>query len=303
VKKTVAEAVEAAKRGTPPRDGTFKLLGASMHMDLRKVVKGAPYSATAVAEHVQTLVDGNQIVQKNEATYYRDSEGRTRIEQRLRTIGKWTAAGEPPQIITVFDPVAGHLFALDPGDKTALMDSRGPLKPFTMKKVGPLKESRGKSETSPDKAKTPEKNSGVVNPDSGTKSDQHAFSKAGSSERRKKMSLGNQMMEGLAVEGTRTITTIPAGEIGNTLPIEVVEERWYSPELQLMVMLKRRDPRSGESAWRMVNINRNEPDRSLFEVPPDYRIVEKFKPKSPTPIPKPVPMPKPESRKNSTENL
>ena len=91
---------------------------------------------------------------------------------------------------------------------------------------------------------------------------------------RKKESLGTQTIEGALAEGTRSTLTIPAGEIGNTLPIEVVDETWYSSELQLVVMSKHRDPRSGETTYRLTNLNRSEPDRSLFEVPADYTVSE-----------------------------
>src|SRR5262249_34990747 len=99
---------------------------------------------------------------------------------------------------------------------------------------------------------------------------------------RKKESLGTQTIEGVNAEGTRATLTIPAGKVGNTLPIEVVDETWYSPELQIIVMLKHRDPRSAETTYRMTNINRGEPDRSLFEVPVDYAVAEgKLSPKPP----------------------
>ena len=68
--------------------------------------------------------------------------------------------------------------------------------------------------------------------------------------------------------------TIPAGEIGNELPINIVSERWYSPELQTIVMTRRSDPRMGETVYRLTNINRSEPARSLFEVPADYTVKE-----------------------------
>src|SRR5439155_694874 len=48
-------------------------------------------------------------------------------------------------------------------------------------------------------------------------------------------SLGSQTVDGLEATGTRTTVTIPAGAIGNERPIEVVSERWYSPELQVVV--------------------------------------------------------------------
>src|SRR5262249_26364671 len=100
-----------------PPDGTFKVLGPKFAIG--KVVKGAPYSATATTETIQTLSDGNQIIRKNESKFYRDSEGRTRIEQTLGTIGKWTAGGEAQQSIFINDPVDGVSYSLDPRTHTA----------------------------------------------------------------------------------------------------------------------------------------------------------------------------------------
>jgi len=85
-------------------------------------------------------------------------------------------------------------------------------------------------------------------------------------------SLGKQVIEGIEAEGTRVTFTIAAGAIGNEQPINIISERWYSPELQTVVMSKNSDPRSGETIYRLTNINRNEPDHSLFEVPADYTI-------------------------------
>jgi hypothetical protein len=73
-------------------------------------------------------------------------------------------------------------------------------------------------------------------------------------------------------EGTRTTSTIAAGAIGNLMPIEVVTERWYSRELQMAVLISRKDPRSGDSVYRLRNIIRTEPPADLFMVPSDYEI-------------------------------
>jgi len=75
-------------------------------------------------------------------------------------------------------------------------------------------------------------------------------------------------------EGTRATVTIPAGEIGNILPINIIDESWYSPELKMPVMTRHHDPRSGDTVFRLTKISRAEPARQLFEVPADYRIVE-----------------------------
>lgn len=87
-------------------------------------------------------------------------------------------------------------------------------------------------------------------------------------------SLGKQTIEGVEAEGTRTTVTIPAGAIGNERPIQMVSERWYSPELQTVVMTKHSDPRFGETTYRLTNINRSEPAHALFEVPADFTIKE-----------------------------
>ena len=68
--------------------------------------------------------------------------------------------------------------------------------------------------------------------------------------------------------------TIPTGQIGNEQPIQTVSERWYSPELQAVVLRKRSDPRSGDTVTRYTNISRVEPPRTLFEVPADFKINE-----------------------------
>jgi len=85
--------------------------------------------------------------------------------------------------------------------------------------------------------------------------------------------LGEQSIEGVNARGTRTITTIPAGAIGNERPIETVYEKWYSPDLQMIVYSKHSDPRFGEQTYRLTNINRTEPDSSLFQVPSGYKKV------------------------------
>jgi TonB family protein len=85
-------------------------------------------------------------------------------------------------------------------------------------------------------------------------------------------SLGKQSVEGIEAEGTRTTITIPAGAMGNERPILIVSERWYSAELQTVVMTKHSDPRFGETTYRLTNISRSEPDHSLFEVPAGYTV-------------------------------
>src|SRR5215471_1288118 len=84
-----------------------------------QVVKNAPYSAEAVTETIQTLADGNRIVQNFTSKIYRDSSGRTRREQALKAIGPWAVSGEAPVMISIYDAVAGVHYNLDSNTKTA----------------------------------------------------------------------------------------------------------------------------------------------------------------------------------------
>lgn len=90
----------------------------------------------------------------------------------------------------------------------------------------------------------------------------------------KKESLGKKVVEGVECEGTRTTVTIAAGSIGNDRPIDIVSENWYSPELQVVVSSRHSDPRFGETTYRLANISRAEPDKSLFVPPSDYKVEE-----------------------------
>jgi hypothetical protein len=92
--------------------------------------------------------------------------------------------------------------------------------------------------------------------------------------------LGEQVLEGLVVRGTRHVETIPAGVMGNERPIEIVTERWYSPDIDAVVLHRFADPRVGETTYRLVNVVTGEPSPDLFEVPQDY---ERLAPDMPGP--------------------
>jgi hypothetical protein len=84
--------------------------------------------------------------------------------------------------------------------------------------------------------------------------------------------LGTKDFDGVKAEGKSTTWTIPAGEIGNRAPIQVVSESWYSPELQVTVYSRYADPRTGESIFRLAGIRRGEPAAELFTTPEGYEV-------------------------------
>jgi hypothetical protein len=85
-------------------------------------------------------------------------------------------------------------------------------------------------------------------------------------------SLGKRMIEGLNSDGTRETSTIDAGSIGNDRAIQIVSERWYSPELQTVVQSRHADPRTGEETFKLINVNRSDPPAYLFQVPANFQM-------------------------------
>ncbi len=336
-------------------DSVFQFFSQEMSFD-NKLVKGAPFSADVVSETVQTLPDGNRIVQRTEGHIYRDSQGRRRNERTFQMGG----SSEQRQTINIIDPVANVSYILEPETRIArktpyfygqmglnmpagtqtmfklettaptadkpvepkkITVSGGVLQGSAIKKVqppyppvakaakasGPVQVQILVSETGEvieanaisghpllrDAAveaarqwqfKPTElggkavKVNGVVTFNF-TLADGEPAPAVAAARRFTKIStnveqLGKQVIEGVECEGTREVTTIPAGAIGNERPIETVRERWFSPELNMAIMTKQSDPRFGESTYRVTNISRAEPDASLFQVPSDYTIKE-----------------------------
>lgn len=230
----------------------------------QKVVTGAPFTATISQESSQTLADGNRIERNASGTFARDSEGRTRRDVGLPAIGPWAASGkEPPHAIFINDPVAGTRYVLDTTQKVAHQMPAGPGEP--------------KIRTRPDAGAAVE-----IQQEETT------------------VSLGTQTINGISAEGTRTIRTIPAGEIGNQKPITITVERWYSNDLQTFVLIKHSDPMMGDTVYQLTNIQRGEPDASLFQVPADYAVKQgrgmEFHVTGPPPPPPPPPSDNPDAQ-------
>ena len=211
-----------------------------------KVVKGAPFSATAATETTQTLQDGTTIHRTTSSTLYRDSLGRSRNETTLSGFGPLQAAGKTHTMIAIADPVAGSHYVLDAERKVAhQMSLRGPGG-----KGAPSPEASQEFQQKMEARLQQDEASGAV----------------------KKETLGTQVIGGVSAEGTRITRTIPAGQIGNDKPLQIVFERWYSADLQVVVKSTRTDPRFGTTTYTLTKVQRAEPAASLFTVPADYTV-------------------------------
>lgn len=241
-------------------NGGARFLGAEAGMPGR-VVKNAPYSADVVTDTTQTLPDGNTIHRTNTARVYRDSEGRSRTEQTLGGLNGLAAGASQQQVVYIHDPVAGANYALNPQNRTATKSAwmRGPRPGAT---AGAQSSSQGQGATTD-----------AANPRRAFRNSQNA----------KVETLGSQMMNGLTVTGKRVTTTIPAGQIGNAQPIQMVVETWYSADLQTVVLSKRTDPRFGTTVTQMANVSRAEPASTLFQVPADFKVTDRSAMRGPGP--------------------
>jgi hypothetical protein len=218
------------------------MLGSISFSSGPSAVVAEPYSATSQSEIVQTLADGTHITRKSAPQkLYRDSQGRTRNETYMNTSPDDDQA---PILMSILirDPVAGTTYALNPKDHTARQFGR-PVTP-----VPPPNPKANAPSPLPTIRREP--------PDIKTED------------------LGTQTMEGLLVEGTRTTRTIPVGAQGNDRPMVMVNEHWVSDELHITVLSKSSSPVTGEQTMRLTDIDRSDPDPSLFQVPADYTIVQ-----------------------------
>jgi hypothetical protein len=206
-----------------------------------RAVKGSPYSAQAVTQFTQTLPDGNHIQRTITSSIARDSEGRTRREQNVGSIGALSGSGHAAKSIMIHDPVAKTSTTLDANSKVAQVHHE-------MQGANFMRHAQ---------------------PGSGVQAQPMRHQDSGNL---KTEDLGTQVMEGLSVQGKRVTHTIPAGTVGNDRDIQTVSETWFSQDLQAVVMSKTTDPRSGVSTYQLTNISRAEPDAALFQVPGDYTV-------------------------------
>jgi hypothetical protein len=193
-------------------------------------VLGRPLSGIETRRTIQTLGDGTTVDRANASRFYRDGSGRTREESPVR--------------VEIFDPVAHLEYDLNPAKKTYVKIPLSNNSSFSVAVFG------GTSITS------------VHSSSDGSSARQR--SSAGAED------LGQQKINGVPAQGERITETIPVGALGNNREIKIVNERWYSNDLQVLVKSTNNDPRFGVNIYELSNIDRSAPDPSLFAPPSDY---------------------------------
>jgi len=212
----------------------------------RGPVRGKPLSAAEVYRTTQTLSDGTQVDRSNTSLFYRDAEGRMRSESPARVL--------------IFDPVAGFTYQLNPKEKTYQKD---PVPPRSSSEWIAA-EGNGTHVSS---------TSAELNGDPGTSYAQRYGDRGDAALVTEE--LPPQTVGGVPAKGSRITITIPAGTFGNNREVKVVNERWYSDDLQVLLKSSNSDPRYGTTTYELTRIVRAPPDPALFQVPADYRLVNR----------------------------
>ena len=224
------------------------------------VVTGSPFSAKEVRKTVQTLGDGTQLENTSTTLYYRDSLGRTRSEP------------QDGSLIVISDPVDGSRLQLNSQTKTAVRTTMPAL-------AGGAPGGRGGGVmvSAPRATTDPVEALAKIQAELAAVAATQDRSKLEAAAKRPEPNiedLGVRSQNGVMAQGTRSTMIIPQGQIGNNRDIRVVNERWYSKDLQMMVKTINSDPRFGVTTYELTDISQANPDAALFQVPPGYTLTE-----------------------------
>lgn len=210
-------------------------------------ITGAPYSGQENNQSVQTLTDGTHLTRPSVddgAMTYRDSMGRIRIERPMFP----NRQGELNfTMVQVQDPVAGYFYVIDSANQV--------VHRMQAQTMGPVRPS-------------------IPNPTSQTLKNGTEITVE---------PLGSSTISGVAVMGTKTTTTYPAGVLSvgtkttlwsNDRPVTTTDETWWAPSLGLMLFSTNSQPGGNVATRTMQNFSTAEPDPTLFKIPAGYKIVD-----------------------------
>ena len=241
-------------------------------------VAGAPYSAEAITDVVQTLADGNRIVRQNKAQIARDGQGRTRREQGFAMFGPLVngpAGGDEPRHVQISDPTTGTMVMLDLQNKVA---HKMPAPHMVLKNkmagaVGwaagaavsvknlrwPAHEPAGAGANVIYHATPPLPARGIAGQPCGRTGCRAARNDV----HRGRSGRGRSHDDDHFSRSDRQRTA-------NHHRVRTLD----SSDLKVLVMSKQSDPRFGETTYRLTNLTRGEPPPQLFEVPADFQVVD-----------------------------
>jgi hypothetical protein len=226
--------------------------------DSTSIVTGRPYESVEDVVLTTTAANGQKLVMELRVRRYRDSWGRTRIEGFSPDNG--SQAGVSPSEIVIVDPTADVIHELRTETRTVYSVAISKLQiDAVLPPSGTDSSSAQGAESRP--------------PDS---VDDYVRSLRGPLPETKETvvaeDLGTQVLAGLVAYGERKTRSafMRASSKDANQPVVDVKEDWRSRDLLITMLSKHSDSRFGEIDTRVTNIDRREPDPSLFVVPSDY---------------------------------
>lgn len=194
----------------------------------------APFSATVVTEWTHIAPDGGTIVTSNHRTVARDNSGRVFQERRY-----FSPHGDKQTTalseLDYDDPNRHELTVCRPDTRVCTTYQHDAPSIAALPNVGPLPNGMGMLS---------------------------------------REDLGRKTIDNLNTLGSREITTLNTGAIGNNQPEPIIKEFWYSPALGINLVTKRFDPRASASQdFEVKDVSLAEPDARLFIPPAAYRLV------------------------------
>jgi hypothetical protein len=205
-----------------------------------------PYSATVQTTFERKLADGNAIHGSATTHQARDSAGRTRSEFSSGCVVGSDGQFKQMIRVTVYDPATGTTLAWTVNDQPAAA------------KVVHVMHRPEPPAVAPPPAAVQRQPAAQVRQKSPLRGED----------------LGSRNIEGVTAGGSRSKRTIPAGQMGNDQPIEMVDEIWITQDLGLMMLRIEDNPLNGRTTTEVVELNQAEPDAALFAAPAGYRLEE-----------------------------
>jgi hypothetical protein len=204
---------------------------------LNFAIPGAPFQAEGTVSSTQILAGGSTIVRELRMTLARDADGRFSYE---------TYAVQPAEDSVghiILNPVAKCTYSWGTNSKVVMSHVLAETSHVTVSSLPPVQDASSHLPADKKQVKTED--------------------------------LGKRTIAGIEAVGTRTLTTIPAGAIGNTEPLVLIHEIWISPELQLVLAESDENPFTGSRKSEITSLAQGAPDsHAVFQPPQGMEIKE-----------------------------
>jgi hypothetical protein len=234
-------AIALASCGVSPHAQSQEEAGVS-NKGMAWVVTGLPCTVEYLSTNTQTLSNGTHIISTQRSRAIRDSQGRVRTEMYPPSTAR--KKSDEPDFVYILDPVAQREVNISSRTKIAVVtEERIPvLRPSSPLPVESQSPNPGASQSS-----RPEST---------------------------KEAIPGKTFNGLEAAGTRTILTFPVGWEGNDQPIRNTADVYVSRSLHILVFSQSESVLSGDDVMEITQLDRGEPDSSLFQIPGGYEVTE-----------------------------